>query len=237
MWLRRVLCCVLALCSVAAWGQAATGPAVLFVTNWGRASGGNEEYLKRLVDGGMRVHTTAFDKVTPELLAKFDAVVIPALPPVDPRAGAPSTSSIKPADNEKLLAALDGYINAGGGLLFAGPLWGWDIGWPHLEATNAYLKQWNAEVAPELVLDKQNLYRQRIFMQNPYSFTRNVAPSPVSEGVHTVWVSRGPEQQRRSRAPFHVHAEAGAGVDGRRARGDDRGQFPAYQPRQRHLCG
>lgn len=163
------------------------GPAVLFVTHWGRASGGNETYLKRLVDSGMRVHTTGFDKLTPELLAKFDVAVIPALPPVNSRAGTPSSSAIKPEDNEKLLAALDGYVAAGGSLLFSGPLWGWDLGWGHLEATNAYLKRFGAEVVPELVLDKQNFYRQPIFTHNPYSFTRNIAPSPVSEGVTTVW--------------------------------------------------
>jgi hypothetical protein len=166
---------------------APAGPAVLFVTHWGRANGGNEAYLKRLVDEGMSVHTASFDKLTPELLAQFDAVVICALPPVDPRAPGIGWSAITPAASQKLWEMLDGYLAAGGGILFSGPLWGWDIGWGHLEATNAYLKHWDLQVVPELVIDKQNLYRQRIFNQNPYSFTRNLAPSPVSEGVKTVW--------------------------------------------------
>ena len=166
---------------------APTGPSVLFVTHWGRANGGNDEYLKRLVDAGMSVHSTSFDKLTPELLAKFDAVVICALPPVTPRAGGIGWSAITPEASQKLGEMLDGYLAAGGGLLFSGPLWGWDIGWDHMAATNAYLKHWGIEVVPELVMDKENLYKQRIFNQNPYSFTRNVAPSPVSEGVKTVW--------------------------------------------------
>lgn len=179
---------ILALCvSVVPPAVAAPGPALLFVTNWGRASGGNEAYLKRLLDQGMSVHTTGFAQLTPELLAQFDAVIIPALPPVDPRTKGASTSAISPEGNEALWAMLDGYLAAGGGLLFSGPLWGWDIGWQHMEATNAYLKHWNVEVVPELVLDKQNLYQQRIFNQNPYSFTRNIGASPVSEGVKTVW--------------------------------------------------
>jgi hypothetical protein len=76
---------------------------VLFVTNWGRASGGNEEYLKHLIDGGMQVHTAGFDKVSPELLAKFDAVVIPALPPVDAKAGAPSDAELSGSRHAKPL--------------------------------------------------------------------------------------------------------------------------------------
>ena len=124
-----------ALCLVAGSGvSAATGeiathkPAVLFVTHWGRAQGTNEAYVKRLIDAGMNVSTTGFDKVTPKLLAKFDVVVIPALPPVSPDATGASFATISPAANEKLLAVLDGYLNAGGGLLLAGPLWGWEIG-------------------------------------------------------------------------------------------------------------
>ena len=179
--------CCMGILSVTAGESAVNKPAILFVTNWGRANGGNEAYIKRLVDEGMSVSTTGFDKVTPELLAKFDVVVIPALPPVDPNTRDATTAAISPAANVKLLAALDGYLQTGGGLLFAGPLWGWDIGWPHMEATNAYLKKWNAEVIPELVLDKQNFYKQPYFLQQPYSFTKNIPSSPVSEGVSNVW--------------------------------------------------
>ncbi len=178
---------LLALLAISSFAAPAGGPAVLFVTHWGRAGGGNDEYVKRLVDQGMSVHTTSFAKLTPELLAQFDTVVICALPPVNERATSVGWSALTPQANEQLWAMLDGYLGAGGGILFSGPLWGWDIGWEHLEATNAYLKHWDLQVSPELVLDKQNLYRQRIFMQNPYCFTTSVVASPVSEGVKTVW--------------------------------------------------
>ncbi|MCG2660810.1 MAG: hypothetical protein L6437_11270, partial [Kiritimatiellae bacterium] len=165
-------------------GESATNkPAILFVTYWGRANGGNEAYLKRLIDAGMNVSSAGFDKVTPEFLAKFDVVVIPALPSVKPDANGAGFTSISPSANAKLLVALDGYLNAGGGLLFAGPDWDWG----RLEASNAYLKKWNAEVIPELVLDKQNFYKQPIILKQVYSFTRNIPPSPVSEGVATVF--------------------------------------------------
>ena len=114
-------CCPGALSAAA--GEIATNkPAILFVTNWGKANGCNEAYLKRLMDAGMNVSSAGFEKVTPELLAKFDVVVIPALPPVDPDARGATFATISPSANEKLRAALDGYLNAGGGLLVAGPL-------------------------------------------------------------------------------------------------------------------
>ncbi|HEY3417872.1 MAG TPA: hypothetical protein VGM23_13390, partial [Armatimonadota bacterium] len=167
--------------------QTTNAPAVLFITHWGRANGGNEAYLKRLVGQQLQVHTTSFDKVTPELLAQFDTVVIPALPPVNPRANGAGWSAISPAANEKLLTLLDNYLAAGGGILFAGPLWGWDIGWDHMAATNNYLQRWHAEVIPQLVLDRQNTYKQHIFVEIPYCYTHNITPSPVSEGISTVW--------------------------------------------------
>jgi len=126
---------------------------------------------------GFAVGTLSWDAVTPESLKPFNAVVLTDIPEVNEK-GAVSPKA------QAAMAALRAYVSAGGGVLVSSGAGGWDMCRP---ATNLLLKPWDAELLDEQVTDPDHLYHQTRGIRWSYSWTTNLAPSPVTAGIKAVF--------------------------------------------------
>ncbi len=162
------------LCSTAATALGA--PAVAFVS---RQFIYLEDYdaLPDLRDAGFEVGALDWKDVSPETLQPFNVVVLTDIP------GANEVGELAP----HVAAAaqhIRAWAQAGGGVLACMGAGGWDAG---RVAANVVLEPWDVELLDEQVTDPVNFYQQTRGIRWWYSWTTNLAPSPVTEGVQTIF--------------------------------------------------
>jgi len=114
------------------------------------------------------------DLVTRDVLAKYNVLVILNLPPF----------------GEKTAAALDRYLQEGGGLFLMPNLCHYDGTLKGMKNWEAYLQRWGARIPLAHVHD---LTAVATHPRNTRQFvyTDKVLPSPVSEGVKAIWFPGG----------------------------------------------
>jgi hypothetical protein len=169
-----LLASLIAVLGTAAFASA--GPSVAFVSQHFVYL---DEYdaLADLRDAGFEVGTLGWDAVTAEALEPFNAIVLTDIPDADERGRLSGKV-------EAACATIRAYCQAGGGVLACMGAGGWDKG---RQAANLLLKPWDAELLDEQVTDPEHLYRQTRGIRWAYSWTTNVTPSPITEGVRTVY--------------------------------------------------
>ncbi len=165
----------------ASWSAAHAAPSVAFVS---RQFVYLEDYdsAADLRKAGLEVGTLKWDDVSMDTLKPFSAVVLTDIPPANER------GQLQPK-YAKALDAIDAYCRAGGGVLACMGTGGWDKG---RVAANVLLKRWGAQLLDEQVTDPDRLYKQPRYIRWWYSWTTNIARSPITEGVKTVYFPARP---------------------------------------------
>ena len=174
-----LIACLAALLSAVSTSDAA--PSVAFVA---RQFVYLEDYESAtdLRKAGLEVGTLKWDNVSMDTLKPFHAIVLTDIPPANER------GRLQPK-YEAACAAIDEYCHAGGGVLACMGAGGWD---KCRVAANVLLKHWNAQLLDEQVTDPDHLYKQTRYIRWWYSWTTNVADSPITEGVRTVYFPARP---------------------------------------------
>ena len=155
---------------------AQAGPAVVFIS---RQFTYLEDYgsLQDLRDVGFEVGAMGFSEVTPERLRQFNVAIITDIPSTDEQGRLPARTM-------QSVDAIGQFCNDGGGVLACMGAGGWDKG---RVAANIVLAPWDAELLDEQVTDPVNLHRQTRGIRWSYSWTANIAPSPITRGIETVY--------------------------------------------------
>ena len=138
-----------------------------------------EDYdvLLDLHEAGFEVGTLDWKAITPESLKLFNVLVLTDIPAADERGRLPAKTA-------GACEAIHAYCRAGGGVLACMGTGGWDKG---RVAANVFLQPWDVELLDEQVTDPVNLYRQTRGIRWWYSWTANISPSSITEGVRTFY--------------------------------------------------
>ena len=180
--------CLLA--GAALWAQppaAGKAPAVLIWTADNTWAGRSVDYpyLRELHERGFNIEANEGTPMTWERLKQFNCVVLYHVPP-DP--GAKAVGMAGPPYRPEFLGLLQRYWEAGGGVLFDVSVDGRTE--PTEKLLASYLDLWGAKLPHERVVDPTTEVRLGRLQSQPF-IQADVLPSPVSEGVQSVWFPCG----------------------------------------------
>ena len=172
----------------------AKAPAVLFALEGGSwiTQDVDPLYKKRLNDLGYQVGTAQISSLKWDKLKQFNVLVLHHLPPDIPQSGGPRGSVIFGAK----LPLIQRFLNAGGGIMLLH-----DESYDQVFPTaNLLLAPLGAHIINEEVTDPEHIWRQPGYLEYYYGWTRQIAPSPISEGIKTVWYPIGysPRDDRKT---------------------------------------
>ncbi len=179
------LLCACSVTLAAAWGQAPS-PVISVLEKDGSpliAPGLKPAYLEVLSDLGLRVAFQHGEKPMPltwERLRKYQMVIMPFAPEVN--------AFVPGADQEGVTELLDRYLREGGGILcLCPPLSAMKS---EQDNYNSWLRQHGAQLDWATIGDDAHQFTNPppVPWQKPfYLWTSNVAPSPITEGVKTLF--------------------------------------------------
>ncbi|MHB9025476.1 MAG: hypothetical protein ACYC7E_15120 [Armatimonadota bacterium] len=180
-WLAVLLACVMP--------ARAQGPVVHILENGGNpviAPGPEPVYLEALDTLGLRVGFPNPDKVVPlswEQLRRYPMVILPTAPNQNTVYG-------NTGDGEGINELLERYLREGGGILMLCPPY--SAFQSEHNDINAFLKPHGAQLVWATIDDEQHKLTNPVAVpwQLPhYLWTANITPSPITEGVKTLFFS------------------------------------------------
>jgi len=163
----------------------AAKPAVLFITHRHPGYWPSHDYLIALGKAGYELHAVSPKETTPELLTKYNVVVLFGVPIHEPTGEATDVT-------KAFIASIKGHVDAGGGVLFSvygGPYPGQGYGVGSMlmaEALGAKLL-WEEISDPETAIKKDPTG-----YVIPFAYTRELQQThPITKGLEGVWYPTG----------------------------------------------
>ncbi|HEY3418253.1 MAG TPA: hypothetical protein VGM23_15355, partial [Armatimonadota bacterium] len=211
------LCIVLLLVALPGFAAPAPGaPAkslLVVATYVGGADFFELPIIQRLMQEGWHVQRADVTELKPELLRRFQVVLVTDLTRLDPVAAQFDSLAARQPQIEALGQRLGAYVEGGGTLWIFGRS-SHHMGSPDaLNAMNVVLKPWDAQVLHEMARDPRNERLQARYMRFRYLYTNSITRDPLTEGTRSLWLPNhimvgitsplqiGPEWKALIRAP------------------------------------
>jgi hypothetical protein len=158
-------------------------PALLVVSPPGTSGGWVDlTYLRELYDAGFDVdYTEAMADITWERLRQYNVLVIYTCPPEPGQNGWPFRGP-QPISKAEFIALINRFLGQGGGVLLMAVET--QVG---VTLTRDLIRPWGADIPLETITDPPNTMYMTHMPTVPLAYTNQIAPSPVSAGVHAIW--------------------------------------------------
>jgi hypothetical protein len=161
-------------------------PSLCFVTELAGAEQEDLPLLGELRRAGFLIDNMSIHKLTPEIMAKYSALIFPEYPWIDDKEPGESSWHVHSATMARLNPQLDTYVKNGGGLIMYGVCF-FQTQLRGMEQMNLTMKPWGAETLYEQVYDPQRIYQYNKLFNHVYAYTQNLAKHPLTDGLKRIY--------------------------------------------------